>query len=455
MEETIIALAKTAILVALNEPTDFNLTSARQNFPRLNQQGAVFVTLRTIPNHKLRGCIGSLIAHRPLYKDIILNAQASALKDSRFKPLKKEELKDITIEVSLLSKPKPLEYKNREDLIKKIEPLRDGVTLTLGQHRATYLPSVWQELKDFDDFFGSLCLKAGLKKSCLNQHPKLESYQTTKYKEKKEFTFQELRKASVNGTFYPKECNKIEEQFKVFNQQFNSYKIKKTIRSIQPKALLVPHAGYIYSGFTANFAYRFLDKTSPKRIIVIGPSHHYLFKGISGSFYNRFETPCANISIDKAYLTSLSQKFSIDFQEKAHLNEHSTEVQMPFIKQYFPNTPIIELIYSDISAKSLATIMVALLKNPDNIVIISSDLSHFYPLEKAKKVDNICLSAVSQLNIKILHRGCKACGFKGIEAIILASKALNLKSKLLDYKTSADAYGKKESVVGYLSAMFY
>lgn len=455
MEEIIIALAKTAILVALNEPSDFNLTSARQNFPRLNQQGAVFVTLRTTPTNKLRGCIGSLVAHRPLYKDIILNAQASALRDTRFKPLTKKELKNITIEVSLLSKPKPLEYKSREDLIQKIEPLKDGITLTLEKHRATYLPSVWQELKKFDAFFSSLCLKAGLEKSCLNQHPKLESYHAKKYKEKQRFKFQNLRKASVQGIFYPKTCKKVEEQFETFNQAFNRYKIKKEIRSIKPRALIVPHAGYLYSGFTANFSYRFLDNLTPKRIIVIGPSHHHLFKGVSGGFYKQFQTPCGYIPIDKNYLLHLAQKFHIIFQKNAHKDEHSTEVQMPFINHYFQKIPTIELIYSDISAQSLANIMVTLLKNPDNLVVVSSDLSHFYPLNQAKEHDNICLSSISLLDNKRLHQGCEACGFIGIEAIILASQTLHLKSKLLDYRTSADTHGDEKSVVGYLSAMFY
>ncbi len=184
MEETIIALAKAAILVALNQPDDFNLTQARNNFPLLNEQGAVFVTLRTKPNDELRGCVGSLKAHRPLYKDIIFNAQASALRDPRFKPLEKEELNSIKIEVALLSEPKALHYKDKKDLETKIEPLVDGVVLRQGMNQATYLPSVWEELPKFDDFFSSLCLKAGLKKDCLEGHPELFTYTATKYKEK-------------------------------------------------------------------------------------------------------------------------------------------------------------------------------------------------------------------------------------------------------------------------------
>ncbi len=185
MEEIIIALAKASILVALNQPTDFNLTDARKNFPMLDEEGAVFVTLRTLPNHQLRGCIGSLEAYRPLYKDIISNAQSSALKDPRFLPLSIEELDHIEIEVSLLSKPKVLHYTNVEDLKSKIRPLTDGVILHLAPYRATYLPSVWEELPHFDDFFRSLCQKAGLRHNCLSQHPEIFTYQATMYKEKK------------------------------------------------------------------------------------------------------------------------------------------------------------------------------------------------------------------------------------------------------------------------------
>ncbi|MBU1668261.1 AmmeMemoRadiSam system protein A [bacterium] len=184
MEETIIALAKAAILVALNQAEDFNLTQARNNFPLLNEQGAVFVTLRTLPNYELRGCIGSLTAYRPLYKDIIFNAQAAAMKDPRFLPLKKEELPNIKLEVALLSEPKDVNYSSVADLQTKIRPFHDGVVLQLGKHRATYLPSVWEELPKFDAFFSSLCLKAGLTENCLDQHPTLSTYQATKYKEK-------------------------------------------------------------------------------------------------------------------------------------------------------------------------------------------------------------------------------------------------------------------------------
>ncbi|BAF72713.1 AmmeMemoRadiSam system protein B [Sulfurovum sp. NBC37-1] len=265
---------------------------------------------------------------------------------------------------------------------------------------------------------------------------------------------QGIRKAAVAGSFYPERCREIRRYIREFNAAFDRLSIKKEILDIRPGAIIVPHAGYIYSGFTANFAYRFLKHTKPKRIIVIGPSHHYYFKGISAGHFENFETPCGEIEIDNPYLFALAKEFNIGFDPKAHEKEHSTEVQMPFIQHYFPKAKVIELVYGDVPAKELALIITALLKNPDNAVVISSDLSHFYPLEKAEKLDRNCLRAVVKLDMNEL-KGCEACGITGITAMILAARKLGLSSKLLDYSTSAKTTHDESSVVGYMSAIFY
>jgi AmmeMemoRadiSam system protein B len=264
-----------------------------------------------------------------------------------------------------------------------------------------------------------------------------------------------VRKASVQGLFYPKECAKIKTYIREFNHTFDTMNITDKIKSITPQAILVPHAGYIYSGFTANFAYRFLKRSKAKRVIVIGPSHHHYFKGISGSYYETYETPCGQLEIDSAYLFAFAKQFDIGFEPKTHEQEHSTEVQLPFIQHYFPKTKVIELIYGDISAKKLANLITALLNNKDNAIVISSDLSHFYNLKEANDLDKNCLKGVEKLDLNELGKGCKACGYTGIQAMILAAKHLKLSSKLLDYRTSADVSADGTSVVGYMSAMFY
>jgi len=267
--------------------------------------------------------------------------------------------------------------------------------------------------------------------------------------------YSDIRSAAVRGQFYPETCSNIKTFFQKFNHGFNAISIPKKILDIVPRAIIVPHAGYIYSGFTANFAYRFLKHSKAKRIIVLGPSHHYYFKGNSGSFYEKYETPCGYLKIDSAYLFAIAKQFNIGFEPKAHEKEHSTEVQMPFIQYYFTHTKVIELIYGDIQAKDLANLILALLQNKDNGVVISSDLSHYYPLEKAKALDKYCLKGVAKLDLNELKKGCESCGLTGIQAIILAAKQLKFSSKLLDYRTSADASSDSGSVVGYMSAMFY
>jgi AmmeMemoRadiSam system protein A len=184
MNDIIIALAKTAILEALNQPEDFDLEQALKDYPELQKNGAAFVTINTKPNKQLRGCIGSLQSYRPLYQDIISNAQSAALHDPRFTPLTREELNHINVEVSILSEPKILEYSDIKDLKSKIVPFQDGVVLKYDGRQATYLPQVWEQLPNFDDFFSSLCHKANLPMDCLSLHPEISTYTVKKHQEK-------------------------------------------------------------------------------------------------------------------------------------------------------------------------------------------------------------------------------------------------------------------------------
>ncbi len=262
------------------------------------------------------------------------------------------------------------------------------------------------------------------------------------------------RLASVKGLFYPDNCSKLSIYFKKFTENMTFDLDSKKLINIIPRAIIAPHAGYIYSGFTANMAYKFLSRTKAKRVIVIGPSHHYYFKGISGSYYEEYETPCGNLPIDTDYLIELSKILSIGFEPKAHQKEHSTEVQIPFIKNYLPHTNIIELIYGDISATLLSDIITTILKDKNNTLVISTDLSHFYTKSKAKELDTNCLKAIAKLDINLLNN-CEACGLLGIKAMIISAKKVDLNPLLLDYRTSADYSKDESSVVGYASALFY
>ncbi len=259
------------------------------------------------------------------------------------------------------------------------------------------------------------------------------------------------RKMSVDGAFYPSSRVEIEKYFQHFNSLYDKESLLPKQKS---RVVIVPHAGYIYSGYSANIAYRVLQNSGLKKFVIIGPSHRVAFEGVSSCGFNFYETPFGPISGFTSIFKSLSERFQLPCIMQAH-SEHSTEVQFPFIKHYIEDAEIVELVYSYASAQMLCEIIDFVLNEKECGVIISTDLSHFYTLSNAARLDNICLEAIEKLDTKRLHDGCEACGMIGVEAALLSAKKQGLKSLLLDYRTSADASGDTQRVVGYVSACFY
>ncbi|DAB28684.1 MAG: AmmeMemoRadiSam system protein B [Sulfurimonas sp. RIFOXYD12_FULL_33_39] len=259
------------------------------------------------------------------------------------------------------------------------------------------------------------------------------------------------RKMSVAGTFYPARAVELERYFEHFNAAYDE---DREIPAIKSRLVIVPHAGYIYSGYTANIAYRVLQNSGVKTFVVIGPSHRVAYTGVSLCDFSAYDTPFGEIKPASELVEKLKSKFSFVSLTQAHA-EHSTEVQFPFLKHYIEGVSLVELIYSYADAKYISKIINYLLEQDDIGVIISSDLSHFHTLEEANRIDNICVKAIEKLDIDILYGGCEACGNIGIEAAILSAKKLGLSSHVLDYRTSADASNDTTRVVGYVSACFY
>ena len=128
--------------------------------PVFNQLGACFVTLKK--NNNLRGCIGSIVAYQPLINDVVQHAQDAAFRDPRFNPVEQNEVEDLTIDISVLSEPKPISFKDEQDLLEQIVPFKDGIIIKDKRYQAVYLPSVWEDLPDKTLFLNSLKMKAGL-----------------------------------------------------------------------------------------------------------------------------------------------------------------------------------------------------------------------------------------------------------------------------------------------------
>jgi MEMO1 family protein len=258
------------------------------------------------------------------------------------------------------------------------------------------------------------------------------------------------RKASVAGMFYPDNCSELKHFISHFDKATPPLKL-----DLLPRALIVPHAGYIYSGYTANLAYAYTasKRSDIERVLVIGPSHRVYIAGASIAFFDAYHTPCGDIKIDLSYAHTLQKQFAfLDFHPHAH-EEHSTEVQMPFIYHYFKEANVVEIVYGDITYGELSSLINEGLKDEKTLIVISTDLSHFHTEEEANRRDKRCIHAINTLDLDAL-KSCEACGNLGIKALVHSALLHALKPYFLDYRTSYARSGDASRVVGYTSFVF-
>jgi len=262
------------------------------------------------------------------------------------------------------------------------------------------------------------------------------------------------RTMSVAGSFYPAKRYEVNGMIDRFNAILEDHPENvNRFNTLTGEAIIVPHAGWVYSGFTANIAFRILARSKPKTIVVIGPSHRVGFEGVSIADTQWYQTPLGDLEIDRVLVKDLRERLNIPFFPEAH-HEHSTEVQMPFIRHYMSDVRVVELVYAYAEPSLIEPIITYCLTQSETAIVISTDLSHYYPLSEANQLDSICLEAIRDENTHTLHQGCEACGRIGVEAMLNVAKKKGMYSTLLDYRTSADASGDSSRVVGYMSAIF-
>jgi hypothetical protein len=249
------------------------------------------------------------------------------------------------------------------------------------------------------------------------------------------------RKPAVAGSFYPEEGLK-----EMIGQFFDKVEAKKV-----ENGMIVPHAGYIYSGKTAAVGYKSMlelmkKKTAIKNIIILGPSHLVAFQGILCDKNESWKTPLGNIRL---------RKFpEIKDNEEVHAREHSIEVQVPFIQfvaeKLGRELTITPLLVGDLTPIEVKRYAEALSKTENCFFVVSTDLSHYLNFNYAQKVDKETINKILDYNPEKLD----ACGRNPLRIIIEMAKIKKWEFKLLDYSTSADASGDKGAVVGYAAIGF-
>jgi MEMO1 family protein len=246
-----------------------------------------------------------------------------------------------------------------------------------------------------------------------------------------------VRKAAVAGTFYPDNDSKLRAMFDQFFER-----CKKS--AVKPKAIIVPHAGYVYSGIVAAAGYALAKEVHCEKYIILGPSHRLRFNGAAFDNNEYWETPLGNAKVANFYAEH------IKVLPQAHVHEHSIEVQVPFI-QYLCKDGMCTI--APIALGSAAPIRDDVLQALDDktLLIVSSDLSHYLDYETATQMDKHTIEKI--LNLRYIDYE-EACGADGINTLINVARKMKWKPVLIDYRTSGDTARDKYHVVGYACIAF-
>lgn len=258
------------------------------------------------------------------------------------------------------------------------------------------------------------------------------------------------RPAAVSGMFYASDPQQLSSDIHAYLSQ------AKSLFNCQPKALIAPHAGYIYSAPIAANAYKLLEPMAQEihQVILLGPSHRVAFKGIATPDINFFETPLGSIKINKDFCETAEQLNFVNKNNLAHKDEHSLEVHLPFLQTILTDFELTPFVVGDCDANEVETLLELFWKTENCLYVISTDLSHFEDYETATKHDANTSLAIESMQPEKIHYN-DACGRNPLNGMLNLAKHHHLNIKCLNLKNSGDTAGDKNRVVGYGSYVAY
>lgn len=261
---------------------------------------------------------------------------------------------------------------------------------------------------------------------------------------------QNIREPAVAGMFYPANPKELHTMIQGFLQQ-----AEKPAGS-PPKAMIVPHAGYIYSGPVAAAGYSGLAdiRDRIKRVVLLGPSHRVGFLGLASSSADIFRTPLGDIPLDRDAIEAVTTLPQVHQLDEAHLMEHSLEVHLPFLQETLSSFSLVPLVVGDASAMQVAEVLEQLWGGDETLIVVSSDLSHYHDYATAQQMDRETSDAIENLRPDdIQYEG--ACGRNPIMGLLLVAQRKQLEVETVDLRNSGDTAGPSDKVVGYGSYIFH
>ncbi|WP_394757219.1 AmmeMemoRadiSam system protein B [Rhodoferax sp.] len=260
-----------------------------------------------------------------------------------------------------------------------------------------------------------------------------------------------VRPPAVAGAFYPGQASVLGHDVTTMLAQARP---RVGPGHPTPKALIVPHAGYLYSGATAGLAYAQLasGRASIRRVVLLGPAHRAPLRGLALPGVDAFATPLGRIEIDQDAVAALAPLPQVVVSRAAHALEHSLEVQLPFLQTALDDFKLLPLVVGDATPAQVAEVLEALWGGAESLIVISSDLSHFLPYDTAQAVDRDTVQNMIRLNSSLTHH--QACGAAPVNGLLQAARQHHLQPELLGLCNSGDTAGDKNRVVGYAALAF-
>jgi len=257
-----------------------------------------------------------------------------------------------------------------------------------------------------------------------------------------------IRQPAVAGTFYPADAAELAAMVRDYLQH-------AAAGGNAPKALIAPHAGYIYSGPVAASAYASLRPLRGKvrRVVLLGPSHRIGFQGLASSTAEYYRTPLGDIPLDRTALQQLRDLPQVRELDQAHAAEHSLEVQLPFLQEVLGEFSLVPLVVGDATPEEVDEVLERLWGGPETLIVISSDLSHYHDYRTAHRMDSNTSQLIEQLRYQELGYD-DACGRNPVRGLLLAAQHLHLKGTTVDLRNSGDTAGPRDAVVGYGAYLF-
>jgi AmmeMemoRadiSam system protein B len=222
-----------------------------------------------------------------------------------------------------------------------------------------------------------------------------------------------------------------------------------------PKAIIAPHAGYIYSGPIAASVYSLLAtaRHTIRRVVLLGPTHRVAVRGLALPGVAAFATPLGVVAIDPEAVAALDELPQVGTSAQAHAVEHSLEVHLPFLQAVLERFTLVPLAVGQADARAVAEVIDTLWGGPETLIVVSSDLSHYLPYDDAQALDRATAQAILGLAVDISHT--QACGATPVTGLTYTARKRGLKPELIDLRNSGDTAGDKQRVVGYGAFAFY